>query len=299
LVQLGAVDAARPGAARFSLRRWMLGTAHENVRLVILNSNAMYAGAQEALWGAMLAVVAATISAAMPEKSADDDGALWLIADEAPQLGPAGLERLLVIQEVGRSRAVRVIIAAQEESQFAARCGMEKAAPMLSMQGLKIYGRCSDATADAIVRRVGNREIQRIENTASGGAVQGKTSRHDSVPVLMPADITGLRLTDEGPELLVQIGDVIGRVVQLFGPKPVEREPQLIECPAWRAARLPDPPAPAPQPAPPQPTPPATDGGRAPPQEQEPAFDSDIDSPFTHEPDADPDPAEDFDWTKE
>ncbi|EQD30884.1 type IV secretory pathway VirD4 component, partial [mine drainage metagenome] len=131
LVQLGAVDAARLGADRFSLRRWMLGTAHENVRLVILNSNAMYAGAQEALWGAMLAVVAATISAAMPEKSADDDGALWLIADEAPQLGPAGLERLLVIQEVGRSRAVRVIIAAQEESQFAARCGMEKAAPML------------------------------------------------------------------------------------------------------------------------------------------------------------------------
>ena len=308
LMQLGAVDAARPDAPRFSLRRWMLGTAHSEIRLVILNSNAMYATAQETLWGAMLSGVSATISAQMPEKSADDDGALWLIADEAPQLGPAGLERLLVIQEVGRSRGVRVIIAAQEESQFAARCGMEKAAPMLSMQGLKIYGRCSDATADAIARRVGNREIQRLENTASGGAVQGKTSRHDSVPVLVPSDITGLRLTDDGPELLVQIGDVIGRVVQPFGPKPIEREPQLIECPAWRAARLPDPPAPQPQPTPPQATPPPTDGGGRAPQEQEPAFDldRDIESPFgdapTPAPGADT-PAQDADdatdWTKE
>jgi hypothetical protein len=310
LLQLAAVDATRPDATKFSLRAWLLGTDHTEIKLALMNNSALYKSAVEAIFGAMLAVVSATVSAALPEKSADDDGALWCIIDEGKQAGATALECLQVIAEVGRSRGVRVWLGLQDAGQLAAAVGREKAEPMMSMQGTRIYLRAAPDSAENIARTVGEREIQRIQNTASGGAVQGKTATYDRVPVLAPSDLTGLkttRLPDETAdiEMLVAIEDVIGLLVKNSGPRPARIAAQFEPCPAWRMGL---PPEQQPQIAP-QPTPPATDG-RAP-QPQAPACDPDIESPFTDtpapEPDEpspfdDPSPAQDgdaIDWTKE
>ncbi len=304
LLQLAAVDAARPQAPRFSLRRWLLGEAHGEIKLAILNNSALYGQAAEAIFGAMLAVASATVSAAMPEKSADDGAALWCIFDEGKQAGAGALERLQTIAEVGRSRGVRVVLGLQDAGQLAAAVGREKAEPMMSMQGTRIYLRAAANSAENIVRTVGEREIQRIANTASGGAVQGKTATYDRVPVLSPSDLTGLRATrlpDETAdiEMLVALEGVIGKLVQNSGPKPTRIAAQFDPCQSWRAGLPPD--APQPQIVP------AADG-RTP--RPDPAADLDIESPFIDAPapepdepspfdDPSPDPDDAIDWTKD
>jgi len=238
ITNLAAVDRARPNGERFSLRRWLLGSAHQDIRLVILNSSALYQRACEAIFGSMLTVVSATVSAAMPEKSADADDSLWCIIDEGKQAGAIALERLQVIAEVGRSRGVRVVLGLQDAGQLEAAVGREKAEPMMSMQSSRIYLRAAPACAETVVKMVGEREIQRIQTTASGGAVTGKTSVYERVPVLTTADLTGLRskqLSDATVdiEMLVAIEDTLGKLVQNTGPRSPRIAQQFVPCPAW------------------------------------------------------------------
>ncbi|EQD58655.1 type IV conjugative transfer system coupling protein TraD, partial [mine drainage metagenome] len=92
IVQLAAVQKAKPDARLFSIRRWLLGESDTEVRLVLLNSNAQYRNASRAIFGSMLHVIAALASsAAMPEKPADAADAVWMILDEGRQLGPEAL----------------------------------------------------------------------------------------------------------------------------------------------------------------------------------------------------------------
>lgn len=300
LLQLAAVDAARPNALRFSLRAWLLQTDHAGIKLVILNSSALYQNAVEAIFGAMLAVVSATVSAALPEKSADEGGDLWCIIDEGKQAGSAALERLQVIAEVGRSRGVRVVLGLQDAGQLAAAVGHEKAGPMMSMQGTRIYLRAAPESADNIARIVGEREIQRIQNTVSGGAVQGKTATYDRVPVLATSDLTGLQATrlSDGTaniEMLVAIEGIVGKLIQNSGPRPNRIAAQFEPCPAWRAGPAPE------QQIAPQPTPPTADGGRGPqPDPNIPNIGSPFDDPVPGLDKLAPEQDDDtFDWIQE
>lgn len=251
LLQLGAVDAGRPDAPRFSLRGWLTGAAHTDIKLVILNSNANYAQACEALWGSMLATVSSAVVASLPEQSADASG-LWMILDEAKQLGGTALEKIQTIEEVGRSRGVRVVLGLQDAQQLEAAVGREKAGPMLSMQGTRYCLRAAPNAAEQIARTVGDREINRITNTATAGAVQGKTSNYERVPVLTTSDLTGLRgiKRSDGTmdiELLVSIEDVIGKLVANSGQrKPIKAAP-FEASEAWRAGLLPEAPTPLPE----------------------------------------------------
>ena len=243
LLQLGAVDQARPDAPRFSLRGWLAGTLHTEIRLVILNSSALYGQACEALWGSMLAVASATMVAGMPNRNADEAG-LWLILDEARQLGGGALERIQTIEEVGRSRGVRVVLGLQDAQQLEAAVGREKAGPMLSMQSTRFYLRAAPAAAQQIVHMVGDRDIKRITSTASAGATQGKTSNHERTMVLTTADLTGLRVTRcaEGTvdiEVLVGIEDVLAKLVANSGPRAGEIAEPFVACQAWRAGMPP------------------------------------------------------------
>jgi type IV secretory pathway TraG/TraD family ATPase VirD4 len=239
LLQLGTVDAARPDSPRFSLRAWLSGTAHTDIRLVILNSSALYSQACEAIWGSMLAVASATIVAAMPERSADDP-ALWMILDEARQLGGDALKRVQTIEEVGRSRGVRVVLGLQDAQQLEAAVGREKAGPMLSMQATRFYLRAAPAAAEQVVKTVGDREIKRITNTATGGAVQGKTMGYERVPVLTTSDLTGLRVTrrTDGTadiEVVVAIEGVVGKLLANSGRRLPHRAEAFVPCEAWRS----------------------------------------------------------------
>lgn len=288
LLQLAAVDHGRPDALRFSMRRWLTGEAHAEIRTVILNNNAQFGSAAEAIFGGILRVlVATTNSALMREKSADEAG-IWLMIDEAPQLGASALEYLQRAVEVARSRGVRTVLAAQDESQFAARLGLEKAAPLLAMQSLRVYAQMSAAGADSVCRRTGERDVKRIETTASGGALQGKTSRADRLAVLVPSDLTELRAGPSGVELLVAIDDLIGRVVQPYAARAEHPVAPFIECEFWRRAELPRETAAPADPVPDR-TPPVTPDDA----ELSPFDDLPPDRPLSDglEPDADNDPA--------
>ncbi len=244
IMQFAAVQKSRGAEVRlFSLRRWLLGEADTDTRLVLLNNNAQYSKVSKSIFGSMLVVVSALASStAMPEKSADEAG-LWLILDEARQLGPAGLEAANTVAEVGRSRGVRVLLGLQDAEQLAAEVGRDVAAPMLSMQGLRLYLRAAPGAAENIVRTVGEREIQRIQSTAQAGAVQGKTATYDRVPVCNPADFCGLGVRADGDflavELIAQADDVLCRLVQRVDPRRYRpRCPALIASTAWSHGAL-------------------------------------------------------------
>ena len=193
IMQLAAVQRANRGARLFSLRRWLLGEADPEIRLVLLNNNAQFAKVSKAIFGAMLNVIAALASSsAMPEKSADDPG-LWLVLDEGRQLGGAGLEAATTVAEVGRSRGVRVVLGLQDAEQLAAEVGRDAAGPMMRVQGLRLYLRAAPESAENMARTIGEREIQRIQSTAQAGAVQGKTATYDRVPVCLASAFTGLK----------------------------------------------------------------------------------------------------------
>lgn len=236
----------RPGEPHFSITRWLLGTAHTDTRIVILNNNAQYKSAASAIFGAALQSAVAVInSAKMPERSAEEADGLWLVMDELPQAGQSVIEAVQQIAELGRSRGIRCVLAMQDESQLAAAVGEAKAKPMLSVHGARVYLQCSDATADAVSRRIGEREVNRIETVAENGALSGKTKHLVTSRVIEPSALLGLRVRHEdaagGVELILQIQDTLGRLVQPF---PDHRPPiaaALVESEAWRMGTLPRP----------------------------------------------------------
>lgn len=237
-----AVD--RPEARRFSITRWLLGADHGSVRIVVLNANAQYQGACEAIFGSVLNAAAAVVnSAKMPERGADEPDGVWLILDELPQLGKSALDALQKIAELGRSRGLRAVLAMQDESQLAAILGKEKAAPMLAVQGARVYMQCSPQMAEEVSRRVGERHVNRIETTSENGATQGKSKRDVTERVIQPSDLTALRPRIHTPplgvELVLHVGETLGRLLQPFPPQRVAKAAQLVESEAWKFGTLP------------------------------------------------------------
>jgi len=131
----------------------------------------------------------------------------------------------------------------QDESQLSAKVGGEKAAPMLAMQSTRIYMRSSDKTAEAVCKRVGEREVMRINSTAESGAVQGKTKQVVRDPVIHPGELMGLRVRRQEPpvgvELVMHIEDTLGRLVQPFAEARSAGAARLIESATWRNGSLP------------------------------------------------------------
>lgn len=312
---LAATDAAKPGALRFSLRRWLTREAHADIQTVIFNFDENYKTAAAVIFGAMLDVVSSTINSSLPEQGADAPGGMWFVVDEAHQLGAEGLTKLISLDAVARSRGMRMVIATQDESQFVSALGRDKAASLLALAGTRIYAQTSPDVARAICDRAGEKKVLQISNTATGGAVQGKTAPEHVLPALLASDLTGLVVrrkrwwkpwAETGAEVIVQSGATLGKLIQPFGARRADIAEAFIPCPAWQwgehhaadATR---------SNAQPQPTPPIADDGRAPPQPDaaidspfdDPSPGPDVESPFTDTPEADTPDTDAIDWTKE
>lgn len=219
-------------AGGFSMRRWLLDEAPGGPRCVILNNNADYAIRAEAIFGALLAAAASALnSPAMRERDADAPG-LWLLLDEAPQLGAAAAAAVAKIEELGRSKGVRVVRGVQDESQIMAASGREKGEAQRSVQQTRIYCALAQGSADELSRRLGQRDVKRVSLPQ---AVGGGNKRADvvSVPVLRAADVMGLGVMTgwpgDGVDCIVHAGGVLVRIRQVFGPRvaPVA-EPVLV-----------------------------------------------------------------------
>jgi hypothetical protein len=233
--------AAFDGRARpFSITSWALGA--EPGSLVVLNSDARYSARAEQIFGGMLAALADAIaSPAMPERSADEPG-LFIVADELPQLSSAAQAALLRVEEIGRSRGVRVVKALQDPAQLRAREGADKADAARSMQQTRIYCRLSPSAAAQVCRELGDREIERLEFPLTTGQGNKRIVR-EKAPVLRVDSLMGLRVVaGEGVELIASIDDFLGRLLQPFAPRRATA-PTLVPNPLWDspAAALPRP----------------------------------------------------------
>jgi hypothetical protein len=232
-----AVD--RPGVQRFSVTKWLLRKDRLEVRMVILNRSSRYKKASKAIFGAMLQPIVDTVnSATMPERGADEPGGLWFVMDEFPQAGQVVMEAIQTLNELGRSRGIRDVQAMQGDTQLSAVLGGDKAAPLTDVQGAKVYLQVSDKTAKAISERIGTRDVNRLETTSENGALICKSKKLVTQKVIEAGEIMGLKVHVtgrlRGVEMIVQIGDVLGRVLQPFPVAHPEVAEAFVESEAWR-----------------------------------------------------------------
>ncbi|WP_440998144.1 type IV secretion system DNA-binding domain-containing protein [Arhodomonas sp. SL1] len=202
--------------------------------VLILKADSRYQGAMRAIFGAMMRLYHKEVSSsAMPERRPSDPGA-WVVIDEFPQLGAEAGKSVRAIQEVGRSKGVRVVIAAQEESQFAAEYGAEAGRVQTSMQQTVILGQLASQTAKEVSDRLGNRSVAlRHQGTGVGNRASEESYQHER-PVVTPGELTGLSAGPAGAELIAIIQGQPARLTVPYPHLPIDAETaQAVDNPAF------------------------------------------------------------------
>lgn len=245
LATYAQVDAKDVGRERFSLKRWLRRQAHQDKQIVFLNYSSTYSGAAEQLFGAILSSMADVVaSPEMPEQSADAPHT-WFVLDEFPQAGTTAFHAVQRLSEMGRSRGCAVVLAIQHEKQIAEKLGEAGAAAVLEQQVTRIYMKTGPQTAEAISRRIGEREIDRIETTAQNGAVWGKNKRTLKEQVILAGELMGLTAkikgTGRGAQLILHSGDVLGKLTQPFPDERPAQAEAYVPSGTWARGTLPDP----------------------------------------------------------
>lgn len=225
----------------FSVKAWLAkADGYESIQTVILNNDKNFEVRAQQIFGAVVAAVANFVnSAAMPEIGADEAG-LWVVLDEYPQLGQGVAKYVQQIEEMGRSRGVRVVKAVQDESQLFAQVGREKGEAQRSVQQTRIYCKLATGTAAELAQRLGEREVIRIEFPQAVGA-GNKRATTVRQPVIRPSELTGLRILREGNpagvEIVAHTDDLLCKLVQPFAHV-VEVAPKVLPNERWRRGVL-------------------------------------------------------------
>lgn len=233
----GQLDTSRA----FSIREWLAGHPdYAEVETVILNNDKRFEIRAQQIFGAIVAAAANYInSSAMPEVGADAPG-LWVVLDEYPQLGNVVAKYVQQIEEMGRSRGVRVVKAVQDESQLFAAVGREKGEAQRSVQQTRIYCKLATGTAAELAQRLGEREVIRIEFPQAVGA-GNKRATTQRLPVIRSSELTGLRILKDGEtpgvEVVIHTDDLLCKLVHPFATV-VEVAPKVIENEKWRRGVL-------------------------------------------------------------
>jgi len=236
--EMAVVDATDKYRPRFSFSRWLTGAAHREVRVVIFNYSKKYATPARRLFGAMLGVVATTMSGgAVRDIDADAPG-LWCVFDEVVQMGPGALKEINSLMALGRSRGARVLLAFQAASQIEEALGQEAGRALLDQAVTQIYLHPSPRAVKEICDAAGERHVDRIESTGSNGATQGKTKHQVKEPVLVSGDLESLGEVDGGVELILHVKDVLGRLVQPFALTHDHEAEAFVESETWKWGAL-------------------------------------------------------------
>lgn len=208
----------------FSIRKWLKGEAHQNVKKFILNNNSNYQTQATLIFGVMINVFKNQVnSPSMPAKGPDEENGIWFILDEFPQLGASVNEPIAKIEEMGRSKGIRVYKAYQDESQIFAQMGRDKGRASMSIQQTRIYLKCAPETASEVAKGMGRKTIIRADPPWINGAAGKKITKIET-DVINPSELTGLRVLnqggEQGVEMIVRTDDVLVKLVQPF----VDRE---------------------------------------------------------------------------
>lgn len=236
----------------FSISRWLKGDPMLPYRTLVLKNDANHKARGQQIFGALMACMSNYInSTAMPEISADLPGT-WIILDEYPQLGPGLAAQIQTIEELGRSRGVRVVKAVQDEGQLYEHHGREKGQSQKSMVQTVIYCKTSKETAKNVAPLFDTGEVAEVEESTSAGGRVTSRYRHNQAPAVKPSDLTGLKIRKgmpwvllpwigdairprlkTGAEIIVGVDDTVVKLLQPFPERKPEIRPKVVENDLW------------------------------------------------------------------
>jgi type IV secretory pathway TraG/TraD family ATPase VirD4 len=224
-------DAWAAGASgTFSIASW-LGAANAPAP-VILQRDGRYPQLTNAWIGGLVSLLSAHVcSPAFRESSTRR---IWLFLDEFPQL--EAMDDLASLLDLGRSKGVCVVLAAQDTSQIRINYGRDRTSAWLSMIGTHVIGRMNPGEgAEDMSRAIGMQEIERVsrtENVSGGKRSVSRTPQRSVRPVVTPSELSS-RLGRKGNKVRI--------LVMGFGEDVFEVDLPIVSLPKQREANVPAP----------------------------------------------------------
>ena len=206
IFDLASAWGAMPASRRVSFAEWAL--AEPKHRQVIIQGHGSFPQLTQAITKGILGVVAGLVNS--PELPDSLDRKLWIIADEAAQMGKAPLR---AICEVGRSKGARVLLAIQDFAQLEAIHGRESVRALISMCGTLIVGAMGPGeTAETLCKALGASEAERLNTSVSsgaGGAAASSTTvsyAREDVAIYKPSELaTRLGVNRDGTAVVLAV----------------------------------------------------------------------------------------------
>ncbi|WP_018716644.1 type IV secretion system DNA-binding domain-containing protein [Arhodomonas aquaeolei] len=204
---LAAADAEHARHRPFSARQWLRG---HGPRVVILGGSTRYATLATALHSSIVRAIAGGLDALED----DPERRIWLVLDEAAQLGRVDLQPIV---ETGRSKGVCVVTGWQDVAQRRKIYGADAAAAMDGMTGTHIIGRLLGADSQQwAAQMVGQRRVRRY-TTSYGADGRSVSEQVGDEAVIPPDEWGGLGRVRDGIEaVLIRGGRTVHRVVWPF-----------------------------------------------------------------------------------
>ena len=143
-------------------------------RQLILQGHGAYPDLTKSYLEGIVGTVAAIVNSV--EMDDDESRKLWLVADEAGQMGKMPLRALL---ELGRSRGMRCVMACQDFAQLEEIYGALMVKAMVSMVGTIMVGQLMQGdTAEQMCKALGTREVERqnISWSQNGSGFSGRST---------------------------------------------------------------------------------------------------------------------------
>ncbi|OYW83254.1 MAG: hypothetical protein B7Z22_12875, partial [Hyphomonas sp. 32-62-5] len=171
----------------FSVAHWL--NEGQGTGPVILQRDGRYPELSNAWISSLIGLMASHIgSPSFPESR---ERRVWLFLDEFPQL--ERMEDFSTLLDLGRSKGICIVLAAQDTSQIRARYGRDRTNAWLSMVGTHIITRMSIGEgAEDVSRALGVAEVEVAvrSRSHSGGKVSDSTSMQvQTRPVMTPSEI--------------------------------------------------------------------------------------------------------------
>ena len=213
---------------KFSAANWLIDPHATNP--VILQRDGRYPQLTNAWIGGLVSLLSSHVCS--PAFSESSQRRIWLFLDEFPQL--EAMDDLAALLDLGRSKGVCVVLAAQDTSQIRIRYGRDRTNAWLSMIGTHIIGRMNPGEgAEDISRAIGMQEIEREARSKSrsgGNSSVNISTEHSLRPVMPPSELSS-RLGRKGRKVRML---VLG-----FGEDVYEIDLPITILPPQRPANVP------------------------------------------------------------
>lgn len=180
-----------PKQRQFSAREWVDGVGRG---VVIMQGSGRYSELTKAYTQGLIGALSSYVTS--PECEDSTERRLWLILDEAPQLGK--IPNISKLLELVRSKGLRVVLGLQDISQIRELYGRDSADAWSSMCGTTVIARTQGKeTPEWLSGLTGDRKVRRWQPSYSGDMTisgsQNANSRTDNFqltdePVIRPEE---------------------------------------------------------------------------------------------------------------